>query len=221
MAEKKTGIKTIVATAGITGAVASLVVAGLMMSGVIVLPQDDEPTAAAPTATAQPADPTDVQPTEAEPSAEGEQTQPEATAEPEPSDGGETEDEREVVEVVLAPENGTLYLHTVQDFSPLLEAYVVDHEAGTLEYRRYTCLGTTQAAGIASLEPTSTEEQYVATWQGETPMRMTAGQTNRLQITDATLTNGGDVASVHTDMETEKFVGLCGDTGEAILSFVL
>ncbi|WP_460944225.1 hypothetical protein [Okibacterium endophyticum] len=196
--------------------------ATLALTGCVSVQWGEDEGGTSPTVTTESTQPS-------EPSAEGEETQPEETTEPKPSDDGESEDERETVEVVLAPESETavVYIRTIQDFSPLLEVWTVDEAAGTLEYRRYTCLGTTDSAGglpgagVGSLTPGEDEGEWTVTWEGESPMRMSRSATESLVITERTLDNSGDIASTHHDIEIDRYVGVCGDTGEAILRFVI
>lgn len=141
-----------------------------------------------------------------------------------PSDGGGESQAPEVEQVDLSPENGTLYLRTKAGFSPELIAWVIDTEEGMVEYHRYSCLGTTQGAGIGTLEQLESGDgdRYKVTWEGEnpSPKGYSSGQTQRITVAERTLENGTDVASVHHEMEIENFAGKCKDTGEMVAGFV-
>lgn len=162
---------------------------------------------------------------EAEPSDGGS----EVTEAPEPSDrGGESEDESpapEVETIDLSPESGTLYLHAVRGFSPEFEAWTIDTEAGSVEYRRYSCLGTTQGIGVGSIAPREggDEEDYMITWEGENPGRAGHGSSlqDRVTVSEKTLKSDSEVSTTHHDIEIERFGGLCKDAGEMVAGFVL
>lgn len=152
---------------------------------------------------------------------------PTEEAAPQPSDGGEPESETaapEIETIDLSPESGTLYLHAVQAFSPEFEAWTIDTEAGTVEYRRYSCLGTTQGIGVGSIAPREggDEDAYMITWEGENPGRAGNGSSlqDRVTVSEKTLQSGSEVSTTHHDIEVERFTGLCKDAGEMVAGFV-
>lgn len=143
----------------------------------------------------------------------------------EPSEGVDEDDaavdgDSSVGKVDLAPDEGVQYLHAVQAFSPLLESWVVDQDGGSLSYMRYTCLGRLDDGGTGAIAPYKGDKWQV-TWDGDSPLRLTSGATERVAITDRALVLGTESATISTEIELEKFVGMCQDAGETIASFVL
>lgn len=120
----------------------------------------------------------------------------------------------------LAPAKGVQYLHAVQAFSPALESWVVDKTGGELEYTRYTCLGSVQAAGSGALAQLD-GDRWQVTWDGKSPMLYSRGPTERLMITDRSLTHGSRAASARTDLELERYIGMCKEAGKGVAGFVL
>ncbi|MGW8483570.1 hypothetical protein ACWGJP_10550 [Microbacterium sp. NPDC055903] len=143
----------------------------------------------------------------------------ESTADVNDGDAAE-EDESSGEEVDLAPESGVQYLHAVQAFSPLLESWVVDQDGGSLSYMRYTCLGRLDDGGTGAIAPYRGDKWQV-TWDGDSPLRLTSGATERVAITDRALVLGTESATSSTEIELQKFIGMCQDAGETIASFVL
>lgn len=141
----------------------------------------------------------------------------------EPAEDAETDESKgdDATSVDIAPENGRQYLLAIQAFSPLLESWVVDEEAGELVYTRYTCVGGIDAQGVGVLAPSS-DDMWTATWAGESPMFLSAGPSEELLITDKILTyGGGDTASAYTELELDKYRGMCKTAGKGIADFIL
>src|SRR5699024_8609496 len=188
-----------------------------------------ETTAPATTETAPAEDEVEEQPVddEAEPSDGG----GEDTEAPQPSDaGGESEDESpapEVEKIDLTPESETavVYLRSIQGFSPELEVWTIDEEAGMVEYRRYNCLGSAQGVGVGTFAPREggDEGEYRIIWEGENPGPAGNGdsQEERATMTERNLEVDMNVASTHHDIELERFGGMCGDTASTAVQFVL
>ncbi|MDQ0648620.1 hypothetical protein QFZ53_002816 [Microbacterium natoriense] len=123
-------------------------------------------------------------------------------------------------EIDLASEDGVQYLHAIQAFSPLLESWVVDQDGESLSYMRYNCVGRLDDGGTGAIAPYKGDKWQV-TWDGDSPLRLTSGATERLAITDRSLSLGTESATVSTEIELEKFVGMCKDAGETVAGFVL
>src|SRR5699024_5914088 len=122
-------------------------------------------------------------------------------------------------------ETAVVYLRSIQGFSPELEVWTVDEEAGMVEYRRYNCLGSAQGVGVGTFAPREggDEGEYRITWEGANPGR--AGkwdsEEDRATLAARTLEGDMDVASTHHDIELERFGGMCGDTASTAVQFVL
>lgn len=140
----------------------------------------------------------------------------------EPSSDDETNEsvETSADEVDLAPEHGVQYLHAIQAFSPLLESWVVDQDGGSLAYMRYDCLGRLDDGGTGAIAP-HRGDKWQVTWDGDSPLRLTSGATERLVITDRSISLGTESSTISTDIELEKFLGMCQDAGDAVAGFVL
>lgn len=193
-------------TAKITTATAGLALAALALTGCVV---ERVPTGAQgqqPPATSAPS-------TEAETPTEG-------SRDGGTEEGGQDESTGETVD--LGVEDGqTQYVRAIQAFSPELERWVVDDNAGEVTYRLVNCLGQVQAEGVATLEPVEGgESQWYATWIGESPIPNVAAEQVRLEITANALTNFGDVATSRTEIETGNFTRMCTEAGEAVAEFV-
>lgn len=126
----------------------------------------------------------------------------------------------QVDQVLLTPEGGVQYLLAIQNFSPLLESWVVDKYTGALEYTRFNCLGSVDDAGSGDLELRD-GDRWEVTWDGRSPMRLSNGGTERLTITDSTLTLAADSASSRTDVELDRYIQMCEKAGKAVAGFVL
>lgn len=203
----------------IISAVAGLAMAAIALTGCVAT-DDGSQSEAKPMHSSAP-----------ETSAPAESAEPtqEATDETEASDAGKEGDDRDESEsettgppVPLTPddEEGVMYLHPIQAFSPLLERWVVDTEGKQVHYTRYTCLGTVDDEGYGSLK-SGNGDTWEVTWEGESPMRLSSGQTTSVEITDTTLTSHPDVASTHTDMEVRKYTSMCTKAGKGVADFVL
>src|SRR5690606_13914249 len=98
---------------------------------------------------------------------------PEAPADSANEETGDSDpaEEPSAVTTDLGVEDGQVqYLRAVQAFSPRLERWVVDEEAGEVTYTQYNCLGQAQAEGVATLEPVDGGTDVYATWAGESPL---------------------------------------------------
>lgn len=153
-------------------------------------------------------------PAEADSSADAE-TSPGVT-----EDDAAVKDDSSVDEVDLAPGDGVQYLHAVQAFSPLLESWVIDQDGGSLSYMRYTCLGRLDDGGTGAIAPYKGDKWQV-TWDGDSPLRLTSGATERVSITDRALVLGTESATSSIEIELEKYLSMCHDAGETIANFVL
>lgn len=121
----------------------------------------------------------------------------------------------------LGVEDGQVqYLRAVQAFSPRLERWVVDEEAGEVTYTQYNCLGRTQAEGVATLEPIDGGTDWYATWVGESPLDNVAAESVRLKITEDELVLFADVATSRTDIEAGNYSRMCAEAGQAVAEFI-
>lgn len=137
------------------------------------------------------------------------------------SDGGSTSPTPSVPEVSLALEPGEVqYVRAHQAFSPLLERWVIDEQAGEVTYQRFDCVGRTDAAGSGVIVPEK-GGTWEITWDGENPTLYAAGQGMRVEISERSLVSGTDVASGNAQIELQHYVGMCRDVGETVAGFVL
>lgn len=194
-------------TTKITTAAASLALATLVLTGCVV---ENVPAGAQdprPPATSAPS---------TEPEPPGEEEGVEST-----EDGDQGEKSGATAD--LGVEDGQVqYLRAIQNFSPTLERWVLDEEAGEVTYRLMNCAGQTKSEGVASLEQADGGEEtaYLATWIGKSPMENIAAESVRLEITEDTLANFSDVATSRTEVETGNFVSMCAEAGETAAEFV-
>ena len=205
-------------TTKITTLAAGIVaVAALALTG-CSYPGDDEDRAAyqagadapQPPATSAPSEEPDAPSTEAESPADGD----EGTEE----DSSQDKEKSETAD--LKVEDGQVqYLRTIQNFSPTMERWVVDEDAGEVTYSMVNCLGHEESAGVATLEPLD-DTEWEATWIGDSPVPNLAAESIRLEITENTLTNFSDVASSRTEIESSNFNQMCVDAGETAADFV-
>ncbi|MGO1920854.1 MAG: hypothetical protein ACTH07_05745 [Microbacterium sp.] len=152
-------------------------------------------------------------------------TEPETPAEETGDDGtendGHTESTSESVD--LSVEEGQVaYIRAIQAFSPELERWVLDQEAGEVTYSLRNCLGQTQSEGVATLEHQDggDDTSFEAKWIGGSPIENVAAESILLEITDDTLTNFSEVATSRTDIETGSFTRMCADAGETAAEFI-
>ncbi|WP_433674794.1 hypothetical protein [Microbacterium gorillae] len=118
--------------------------------------------------------------------------------------------------VDLSTEEGTVYLHAVQAFSPRLERWVVDGD--TLIFQELDCLGRTKKDVTANLVDTGADT-YLATWEGDNPL-MHSPQ-SKLTITDTALTpDYGEIASSRAEAQADIYQNMCIEAGGAIASFI-
>ncbi|AXK45946.1 hypothetical protein DXU92_01985 [Brachybacterium saurashtrense] len=197
-------------TTKITAAAAVLALSALALTGCVV---ENVPAGAQdpkPPATSTPS----AAPTKSETPAE------EDTSES-IEDGGQDESKGETVD--MGVEAGQVqYVRAIQNFSPTLERWLLDEEAGEVTYSIINCLGQPEAEGVATLEPAEGGEgtAYDATWIGKSPIESVAAKSVRLEITDDTLTNFSDVATSRTEIEVGNFSRMCVDAGETAADIV-
>src|SRR5699024_2608856 len=73
----------------------------------------------------------------------------------------------------LGVEDGHVqYLRAIQNFSPALERWVLDEEAGEVTYGIVNCAGQTKSEGVATLERVDGGDgaAFEATWIGKSPL---------------------------------------------------
>jgi len=131
-----------------------------------------------------------------------------------------------VTSVDLSPESGVQYLQAIQAFSPELDQWVLDRENGEAIYKKYNCLGQTQAVGTGLLEVVTDEdgdEVYTVIWDGASPYQFDRQAAMELDlVTDRTLTvDRMNRASARTDVELERYKGMCIGAGEMLANFLL
>ena len=195
-----------------TAGAALLAIALLGLSG-CGYPGDDEDRAAIHAGAQDPQPPATSAPS-SEPETPGEDD--EST-----EDGSQGESTGETAD--LGVEDGEVqYLRAIQNFSPTLERWVVDEEAGEVTYSLINCLGQAQSEGVATLEQGDGGEgtAFEATWIGASPLENVAAESVLLDITDDTLTNFSDVATSRTEIEAGNFVSMCTEAGETAAEFV-
>lgn len=202
-------------TSKMISAVAGLAMAAIALTGCVATDDgsqsEAEPTHSSAPETSAPAE-----------SAEPTQKATEETEAPDAGKEGDDKDETTGPPVSLTPddEEGVMYLHPIQAFSPLLDRWVVDTEGKQVHYTRYTCLGTVDDEGYGSIRAKD-GDHWEVTWEGESPMRLSSGPTTSVEITDTTLTSYPDVASTHVEMEVRKYIGMCTEAGKGVADFVL
>lgn len=158
-------------------------------------------------------------PSASSPSTRHETETPESTTRPKP-DKEKGEGSKSDSLVSLEPDSGVMYLQAIQHFSPKLERWVVDEEAGDVTYTRYTCVGSVDAQGKGPLEQQDSGLFHV-TWSGNNPMRLSAGDYTEIEITEDTLTNGIERSYADAETVMAEYKGMCGKTGKGIADFVL
>lgn len=126
----------------------------------------------------------------------------------------------------LSPESGVQYLQAIQAFSPELDQWVLDRENGEAIYKKYNCLGQTQAVGTGLLEVATDEdgdEVYTVIWDGTSPYGFSKQAAMEFDlVTDRTLTvDRMNRASARTDIELERYKGMCIGAGEMLANFLL
>src|SRR5699024_7885520 len=112
-------------------------------------------------------------------------------------------------------------LRAIQNFSPALERWVLDEEAGEVTYGIVNCAGQTKSEGVATLERVDGGDgaAFEATWSGKSPLENVAAESIRVEITEDTLKNFADVATSRTDIEASNFASMCAEVGETAASF--
>lgn len=151
-----------------------------------------------------------------EPETPAEETGDESTEE-----GGQGEKSGATAE--LGVEDGQVqYLRAIQNFSPALERWVLDEEAGEVTYGIVNCAGQTKSEGVATFERVDGGDgaAFEATWIGKSPLENVAAESIRLEINDETLTNFSDVATSRTKTEGGNFASMCAEAGETAADFV-
>ena len=114
------------------------------------------------------------------------------------------------------------YLRAIQNFSPALERWVLDEEAGEVTYGIVNCAGQTKSEGVATLERVDGGDgaAFEATWIGKSPLENVAAESIRVEITEDTLKNFADVATSRTDIEASNVASMCAEVGETAADFV-
>src|SRR5699024_12058281 len=100
----------------------------------------------------------------------------------------------------LGVEDGHVqYLRAIQNFSPALERWVLDEEAGEVTYGIGNCAGQTKSAGVATLERAAGGDgaAFEATWIGKSPLADVAGESIRVEVAEGASRNYAGVAT-HT-----------------------
>lgn len=194
-------------TKRITAAATGLVLAALALTGCVV--------ENAPSGAQNPQDPVPSAP------ATKSETPTDEDGDESTVDGGNDEPTAETTD--LGVEDGqTQYVRAIQAFSPQLERWIVDEEAGEVTYSIINCLGQAQSEGVATLEPTEGDDDsaWTATWIGASPIENVAAESIRLEITEDTLKNFSDVATSRAEIEAGNFSRMCVDAGETAADFV-
>lgn len=146
---------------------------------------------------------------------------------PASTDGEQGEgDSVSTTRIDLSPESGVQYLQAIQAFSPELDQWVLDRENGEAIYKKYNCLGQTQAVGTGLLEVATDEdgdEVYTVIWDGASPYAFSRQAALEFDlVTDRTLTvDRMNRASARTDVELERYKGMCIGAGEMLANFLL
>lgn len=134
--------------------------------------------------------------------------------------------------VDLTPESGTLYVRSIQAFSPKLERWVVDLDAKTISFEKYICLGRKVASVKSmSVEPATVAQPPAgativeATWPSgrDDPQYPQSGSTTTtFEVYDEYLRVRASSEAATTDAEaaTGQFIDSCGDTAGAVADFV-
>src|SRR5690625_2440322 len=149
-----------------------------------------------------------------------EPTEP-GTADKSTEEGGQVEKSGATAD--LGVEDGHVqYLRAIQNFSPALERWVLDEEAGEVTYGIVNCAGQTKSEGVATLERVDGGDgaAFEATWIGKSPLENVAAESIRVEITEDTLKNFADVATSRTDIEASNFASMCAEVGETAADFV-
>src|SRR5699024_5058065 len=123
----------------------------------------------------------------------------------------------------LGVEDGHVqYLRAIQNFSPALERWVLDEEAGEGTYGIVNCAGQTKSEGVATLERVDGGDgaAFEATWIAKSPVEHVAAGSIRVEITEDTLKTFADVATSRTDIEASNFASMCAEVGETAADFV-
>src|SRR5699024_8870597 len=123
----------------------------------------------------------------------------------------------------LGVEDGHVqYLRAIQNFSPALERWVLDEEAGEVTDGIVNCAGQTKSEGVATLERVDGGDgaAFEATWIGKSPLENVAAESIRVEITEDTLKNFADVATSRTDIEASNFASMCAEVGETAADLV-
>lgn len=140
-------------------------------------------------------------------------------------EGGEGEQSvKEMKKIDLKPESGVQYLRAVQDFMPNLEQWVLDRERGEVTYKRWDCLGQNKAIGSGTLkwtDATGEDSAFISiVWDGSSPLEANMNMSPEVdfEIDDRNLKLGIDKAATsRTDVELERFKGMCGEVADFIL----
>lgn len=192
---------------------AALIVTAMLALSGCSYPGDDEDRAAFHAGAEDPQPPATSAPS----------TEPETPGEDDESteDGGQDESTGEKADLGVEAAQAQ-YIRAVQNFSPTLERWVVDEEAGEVTYSLINCAGQTKSEGVAALERVDGVEgaAFEATWIGKSPLENVAAESVRLEITEDTLTNFSDVAMSRTDVESGNFAAMCAEAGETAAEFL-
>lgn len=125
----------------------------------------------------------------------------------------------------LSPESGVQYLQAIQAFSPELDQWVLDRENGEAIYKKYNCLGQVKEVGTGILDVTTDEdgdEEFTVIWDGSSPYMIPSATLTFSLVTDRTLTvDRMNRASSRTDVELERYKGMCSSAGQALANFLL
>src|SRR5699024_12302405 len=124
----------------------------------------------------------------------GPATEPPAPETPAEESGGESTEEggqgeKSGATADLGVEDGHVqYRRAIQNFSPALERWVLDEEAGEVTYGIVNCAGQTKSEGVATLERVDGGDgaAFEATWIGKSPLENVAAESIRVEITEDT-----------------------------------
>src|SRR5690625_4097348 len=193
---------------------ALLAAAALALSG-CSYPGDDEDRAAFPSEAQDPG-PSAPATEPTEPETPAEETGDESTEE-----GGQGAKSGATAD--LGVEDGHVqYLRAIQNFSPALERWVLDEEAGEVTYGIVNCAGRMESVGVGSHERVVGGDGAAleATVIGRAPLVTVVAESIRVEITEDTLQNFAAVATSRTDIEAGNFASMCAEVGETAADFV-
>src|SRR5699024_3745105 len=123
----------------------------------------------------------------------------------------------------LGVEDGHVqYLRAIQNFSPALERWVLDEEAGEVTYGIVNCAGQTKSEGVATLERADGGDGAAcdSTCIGKSPLEQVAADSIRDEITENSMETYADDATSRNAIEASNFASMCAEGGETAANFL-